>query len=242
MTYKLLSAPNANPKVNKNAALGYLTAPLHLAPFNLSGVMNVCPKATVGCAAACLHTAGNPAYMQGKTSARIRKTKLFHLDRQLFINQLIEDIERLRRAAKRAGLKPAVRLNATSDLSFERFAPELFTKFHDVIFYDYTKVYNRIAKHAGAITSFLPLPKNYSFTLSWHEKLTKREQEIYAATLIAQRANVAVVFSGRKLPNTWDVNGLSFPVVDGDLSDCRFLDPRGVIVGLRAKGLTTDRE
>jgi hypothetical protein len=35
------------------------------------------------------------------------------------------------------------------------------------------------------------------------------------------------------LPSTW----LGFPVIDGDRHDARFLDPAGVIVGLRAKGL-----
>ena len=37
---------------------------------------------------------------------------------------------------------------------------------------------------------------------------------------------------GDALPGTWH----GFPVIDGDLHDCRFLDPKGVVVGLRAKG------
>jgi hypothetical protein len=37
---------------------------------------------------------------------------------------------------------------------------------------------------------------------------------------------------GADLPATW--NGIT--VIDGDISDLRFLDPRGVIVGLRGKG------
>ena len=48
--------------------------------------------------------------------------------------------------------------------------------------------------------------------------------------------NVAVVFTTRRsdaLPETW--NG--FAVIDGDSHDCRFLDPTGVLVGLRAKGM-----
>jgi hypothetical protein len=48
------------------------------------------------------------------------------------------------------------------------------------------------------------------------------------------QTHVAVVFTKRRgdaLPATW--NGLS--VIDGDLHDCRFLDPTGVVVGLRAK-------
>jgi len=43
--------------------------------------------------------------------------------------------------------------------------------------------------------------------------------------------NAAVVFRD-KLPETF--KGL--PVVDGDKDDLRFLDPKGVIVGLIAKG------
>ena len=52
---KLLSV--GNPKTLKGMAQGYNTYILHLAPFTLSG-RNTCPKATAGCAAACLNTAG----------------------------------------------------------------------------------------------------------------------------------------------------------------------------------------
>ena len=67
----LLATPLANPKVAKNDKLGVLTAPKHLAPASVSG-FNVCPMATAGCRKACLHTAGNPAYMAGlRRSARV---------------------------------------------------------------------------------------------------------------------------------------------------------------------------
>jgi hypothetical protein len=42
---------------------------------------------------------------------------------------------------------------------------------------------------------------------------------------------VAVVFRN-KLPEAWK----GFPVVSGDESDLRFLDPKGHVVGLIAKG------
>jgi hypothetical protein len=45
-------------------------------------------------------------------------------------------------------------------------------------------------------------------------------------------ANVAVVFKD-KLPRTW----MDRRVIDGDKHDLRFKDPRGVVVGLVAKGL-----
>ncbi len=47
--------------------------------------------------------------------------------------------------------------------------------------------------------------------------------------------NVATVFGIKKnspMPEMW--NGL--PVFNGDESDLRFLDPKGVVVGLYAKG------
>jgi hypothetical protein len=51
--------------------------------------------------------------------------------------------------------------------------------------------------------------------------------------------NVAVVFAvarSKPLPATFTIGGQSFPVNNGDETDLRFLDAKGVIVGLRAKG------
>ena len=45
---KLLAAPTANPKIEKNLKLGVMTAPMHLSPASLSG-FNVCPMASAGC-------------------------------------------------------------------------------------------------------------------------------------------------------------------------------------------------
>lgn len=43
---------------------------------------------------------------------------------------------------------------------------------------------------------------------------------------------MAVAFRDRNYPTRY----LGFPVVDGDETDLRFLDPPGVVVGLSAKG------
>jgi hypothetical protein len=48
---------------------------------------------------------------------------------------------------------------------------------------------------------------------------------------VKQGMNVATVFR-KVLPDTY----LDRPVFNGDDSDLRFLDPAGVIVGLKAKG------
>jgi hypothetical protein len=51
--------------------------------------------------------------------------------------------------------------------------------------------------------------------------------------------NVAAVVNVKKneeMPISFDILGRSFPVLDGDMDDLRFTDPRGVIVGLRPRG------
>jgi len=69
------------------------------------------------------------------------------------------------------------------------------------------------------------LPENYHLTFS-----RKENNQAKVELVSSMGGNVAVVFN--KLPQTY----LGKPVVDGDKSDLRFLDPKGVIVGLLAKG------
>ena len=72
------------------------------------------------------------------------------------------------------------------------------------------------------------LPQNYHLTFSRSEDTP---DEFVHTICNTHRGNVAVVFNG-DLPEKWQ--GLR--VIDGDISDLRFRDPRGVIVGLRSKG------
>jgi hypothetical protein len=228
----LLAEPTHNPKIKKNIGVGVLTAPLHLAPADLSG-FNVCPMATKGCKRACLHTAGNPAYLAGKRRARIARTRAYFNAREAFMRALAGDIAKLERQAKRMRLKCGVRLNATSDIPWERVPvtignatyANLMQLFPRVQFYDYTKRPNRKA-----------LPSNYALTFSLSE-----DNDHAALEALANGMNVAAVFStrrGQPLPSKFAPKGatLAVPVVDGDVHDYRPADPRGVIVGLRAKG------
>ena len=79
-----------NPKTLKGMKEGYNTYILHLAPHTLSG-HNTCPKATAGCSAACLNTAGRGGmFKKGEFTnniqkARIRKTELFYENRNQFM-------------------------------------------------------------------------------------------------------------------------------------------------------------
>ena len=224
---KLLST--GNPKVLKGMAQGYNTYILHLAPADLSG-HNTCPKATAGCKAACLNTAGRGGmFKRGENTnviqqARIRKTKMFFENRGQFFADLVADIKLAIKQSEKKGLIPVFRLNGTSDLSFEKYevaeGKNIFQMFPNVQFYDYTKVLGRKVNHIA----------NYHLTFSAADG-----NDLDVIKAIAQGYNIATVFGIKKtepMPETY--NGR--PVFNGDDSDLRFLDPKGVVVGLYAKG------
>lgn len=213
---KLLST--ANPKIQKGTKLGYLSFILHLAPASLSG-KNTCPKATKGCEAACLNTAGRGGmFRKGENTnviqqARIRKTKMYFEQRDEFMAQLTKDIKLGIKQAAKLGLTPVFRLNGTSDLSVEKWG--IIEQFPTVQFYDYTKVLGRKVSH---------LP-NYHLTFSAADG-----NDADVAKAVAQGMNIAAVFD--KLPEQY----LGRPVINADEHDLRFLDPKGAIAGLKAKG------
>lgn len=220
--FQLLST--ANPKIQKGVDWGYLSFILHLAPADLSG-REVCPKRTPGCSASCLNTAGRGGmFRKGETTnviqeARKRKTRLFWENRAGFLSILADDIRRAQRMADRLGLIPVFRLNGTSDLAWERYEVQegrnIFETFPNLQFYDYTKMLNR--KVHGL--------KNYHLTFSAAES---NHSDVDRA--MAQGMNVAVVFD--RIPDSY----MGRPVINADLHDLRFLDPQGVICGLKAKG------
>lgn len=216
--FKLLST--ANPKIQKGTKMGYLSFILHLAPSDLSG-RNTCPKATQGCIAACLNTAGRGGmFRRGETTnviqkARIRKTHYFFNDRAAFMADLVEDIMRAVNYARRKGLTPVFRLNGTSDISWEKYATpygadNIFAQFPTLQFYDYTKVLGRRVAH---------LP-NYHLTFS---KADGNDSDVAEALL--QGMSVVAVYD--RIPEG---------VPSADETDLRFLDPKGIMLGLKAKG------
>jgi hypothetical protein len=228
---KLLST--GNPKVLKGMKQGYNTYILHLAPANVSG-FETCPKRTAGCTAACLNTAGRGGmFKKGESTnviqeARKRKTLFFFEERAGFMEWLVADIELAIKQSAKKNLIPVFRLNGTSDLAWEKYEvvrkgvvyKNIFAAFPDVQFYDYTKILGR---------KIIDIP-NYHLTFSAADG-----NDLDVLKAIAQGYNVATVFGLKKteaMPEFY--NGL--PVFNGDDSDLRFLDPKGVIVGLYAKG------
>jgi hypothetical protein len=215
--FKLLST--ANPKIQKGTKMGYLSFILHLAPADLSG-RETCPKRTAGCTAACLNTAGRGGmFKRGETTnmiqkARIRKTEYFFNDRAGFMADLVSDINKAIKFAAKQGLTPVFRLNGTSDLSWEKYeaahGKNIFELFDYVQFYDYTKVLGRKVKHL----------KNYHLTFS---KADGNDSDVAEA-----------LFQGMSVVAVYDQIPAGVP--SADETDLRFLDPKGIMLGLKAKG------
>lgn len=246
-----------NHKASKARDYGYLNAILYLAPHSYAGVGNLCPHASPACIAACLGLHSGQVSMVASEApsdanatrlSRANKARHFMLNRAAFMRGVLFDIARNARKANDAGLKLAVRLNGSSDIAFEgvpivvtesdalnvlrlsrgliavasgRHA-NLFAAMPMVQFLDYTKNPRRMTR---------VLPVNYHLTFSRSET-----NETQARDVLQSGGNVAVVFD--RTPKRWN----AARVIDGDSHDLRFLDPRGVVVGLSPKGPKAKRD
>jgi hypothetical protein len=225
ITKDLLTDNNA--KTKKGEKKGYKTFIMYMAPFtqNSKGI-NVCSHASEGCAQACLFGSGFGGMYSNVEQGRINKTEWFLENRNEFLEYLVKNVAKLKRRYDKKDETLCIRLNGTSDLTFEKFKvvhedkeyANIFEAFKDVQFYDYSKNYFRFAKQ---------LPSNYHLTFSRSE-----ENHDKAMEMLNQGNNVAIVFD--ELPETY--NG--YKVINGDENDLRFLDEDNVIVGLKYKKLT----
>mgnify|MGYP001243318650 CR=1 FL=1 len=204
-------------KVKKSAAAGTLTRILYLTPGPF------CPGATPGCLAACNGHSSGRMPLEDSTHARDKRTAFFIEHRELFLARLEAELHILAVDARILGLAPSVRLNGTSDLAWERLAPQLFERFPQVAFYDYTKLLPRMLRFLRADASW---PRNYHLTFS------EAPSDDTNRRILDSGGNVAVPF-WPELPPTY----LDHPVLDGDRHDARFLDLPRHVIGLRAKGL-----
>lgn len=131
----------------------------------------------------------------------------------LFAAVLQWDVELLLRQHPTAMMRP----NCNQDVAWEKVFPWLL----DMLpMYDYTKRINRV----GWVGSQYRV--TYSATSFTREQAVRR--------LIDRGDTVTMVFPTKKhqVPDEWK----GIQVIDGDVSDDRFNDPNGVIIGLSWKG------
>ena len=194
-----------------------MTAILYLAPSTQSG-FQVCPMASEGCKKACLYTAGHGAF-NNVQQGRINKTRWFIQERNTFMDQLRKEINNHVKNATRKGFIPCIRLNGTSDISWE--ATGIFEQFPEVQFYDYTKIYKRALKFVNG-----QYPSNYHLTYSLNEDNYKE-----AFDILLKGGNISAVFRN-ELPENYK----GYKVINADETDLRFTDDNNIIAGLKAKG------
>jgi len=238
-TFELLTEAAASPKLahELGLTLEHDSAVLYLSPERSAGRGNVCSAATAECISGCLgpHSGRAAIIKAGEVTnailqARHRRTQLFFDDTDAFLAKLTRDTGKHHAWCSERGRKAAQRLNGASDVPWERVCPELFAEFSEVQFYDYTKIPPR--KRSD-------LPSNYSLTQSFSGH---NFDDCFEA--LAMGRNVAAVVRVKPSEAMPEFVGdiapkhpfASLPMIDGDIHDQRFLDPKNVVVGLRAKG------
>lgn len=222
MSNSLLTKKNV--KIEKSIEFGYYSAILHLAPADSSGY-EVCPGRSAGCTFACNNGSGRGRF-DSCQEARIKKTIRLFEDRPEFINQLHKSIKSHITSCKNKGLKPAIRLNGTSDLPWwHRKYGSIIQAYPEVQFYDYTKVIG----YLHPTKSQTPKLDNYFQVFSRSEN---NMREVKRA--IKWGYSVAVSFElneNKELPKSF----MGLPVVNGDKHDLLFTHKEQCIIGLRFK-------
>jgi len=186
---------------------------------------NSCPWAGA-CGKYCLDTSGRGRFSNVQI-ARSAKTIHKILDSDGFDLELISEIERKAIKAHKEGKKIAIRLNGTSDLDWVDMV--IGHARPDTIFYDYTKSRARMNKFLkGGFST------NYYLTYSYDRK----NDTIADLVPILKKGGKIAIMAGDHadlMPSFRD----SFPTIDGDKHDLRFLDSKvkcGAFVILKEKG------
>lgn len=206
-------------KVELGEGLGVLTAVIYMSPALESGYDMCAFRAGSGCEKSCIGT--STGFLLSRPAAklsRLWKTALWLGSRGQWRTMLANEARAHARKARRRGLVPAIRIDGSSDTGEGGLMSEIV---REVRWYDYTKSTRR------ALVSLVG--GSWHVTLSYHGS-----NQASCGQVLSQGGNVAVVFNaakGEPLPKYW--NG--YPVIDGDVSDARFLDPPGHVVGLRFK-------
>ena len=210
-------------KVGLGESLNVLTAVVYMSPadeaFAKGDGRTLCPFAGF-CKSVCIGNETGRMIFAPMRLSRLWKTTLYLGARRLFRELLDAEIRAHAAKAKRLGMRAAVRVDGSTDTGE---GADAALRHPDVMFYDYTKVAARAHRFARGHAA------NYHLTYSWSERASVAD----ARALLAAGVNVAVAFKRPKhdLPATW----LGASVIDGDLTDVRFADPRGVVVGLAFK-------
>lgn len=192
---------------------------IYLSSADGSG-LNVCPQSSY-CKENCLNGSGHrkAELLGGKnqiTNARNTKTRLFFANREVFMRLLIHEVLREQRKAEARNHFFSVRLNCTSDINPESFVlngKNVFQLFPEIMFYDYSKVANRIK-----------VARKYeNYHLTWSIDGSEKNLAI-GLEYLKSGGHVAVVYGSETMPISW----YGYETCDGDQTDYRPSDNKPV--------------
>lgn len=230
--YRLLGS---NQKVQMQNGKGYETFCMHLAPHKESvpyGGANLCKYAVPACIQGCISKTGHHQ-MKHARKRRIERTLWFLNDSPTFDIRLKDEIIHAIARVNRKNLLLAARLDGVSDLGLGNYYRHVFP---EVMFYDYTKHFDRFSDWMSR--SKRGMAPNYHLTFSWSGK---NKEECLVA--LKHGGNVAIPMWPEVPPDgTMELWG--YPVIDGTYDDRRFLDPdlHGHVIGLKWKGSRKRRD
>ena len=201
-----------------------------------------CPDSSAGCRACCCVSASAQAQLDSVRLARVRKTVFLQTHRAEFIRLLKAEIQQAADLASYHGFRIRFRLNVDSSIPWhsEEYG-QIPQTFPQLEFYDYHPLRAMNSRKHWRLSD---IPSN--LRICWSKKETDTLEAVEAA--VSDLQNVAIVFHddrphragrgayGQQLPRFVELPTLGrWPVIDGDTSDDRTADPRGLIVGLRLK-------
>lgn len=224
---------------------------LALSPAHRIGKLNTCPNSE-SCKSHCLGKTsggynifgGTDDNLKGPRLAQRKKTEALASHPHDFAIVLHHEIDNAKKKAAKNDNTLAVRKNVTSDIHSKVY--DALHKIHkDVQFYDYTKNMNDKATEP-----------NHSFTYS-STGVSRKEAKDGAPAVdnphqnwhhmrskLDSGENIAMAFTSRKhLPTHVhdQETGKKYKVIDGDEHDYRPNDEKGVVVGLRTKGVSEEK-
>ena len=228
----MLTEPESQPKLGKSErhALGLMLTPaasLDVGQFLGSmRPVNVCPRASSGCMAACLAYSGHGQFNKTQRARQVRHAFLIAHPYEAGVLMGRE----IRVALDAHGAdEMTFRFNTLSEYRIERIIPNamLLMAWKGVRLYDYTAWAPEDRDTLGGL-----------YHLTYSAKEPEHTSDKYLADLLRAGENVAMPFNvlPGELPTEYVLDGQTFRVIDGDLSDDRTEDDRGVLVGLSAKG------
>ena len=246
-----------NPKVLKSAIVAP-TAVLHLAPKYRGS----CPAAG-SCAALCLNTAGNPAYLKGKLQRRRLRSDAFADHPAAFTRLLVMEVCRFKSKLWEHQPVIGLRLNGTSDFLWERVPVEICQGLADYCqaTFGVTLPVGKFSSVLEPLVTAIPNLRPYDYSkrtdrdrkaaarLGYHLTLSHGSTSDTFNTAVSQGLNYAAAIDlprNAPLPETIHINGERFGTLDGDTTDWRPGDASGQthIVLLRIKrtpGQTTEQ-